>query len=446
MPETDAIRERLAVGREQRRAVPLGAHADLVLEGRPDPVDVLCEQDELRLQQLVPIRHERMQVSPFTFYRGGAAIMAGDLSRGPTTDLPVQLCGDAHLSNFGVFKGPDRRLLFDLNDFDETSPGPFDWDLKRLAASVTIASRNNELSDKQIRSATRAAVRGYREMIQKTITASPLDIHYARVEVDRFLEDDDEPLHKRSRKAIAKATRKDSLRALTKLTEVVDGQRRIVGRPPLIDRLDRHVDGDQIDELELMFDSYLASLPPHRADVLRRYRVLDLAFKVVGVGSVGTRCLILLLESDQGAPLFLQFKEAVDSVLEPYAGPSGWSHAGERVVRGQRAMQAAGDVFLGWASFDTPTGRTVDFYFRQLWDGKGSAEVDQMGPKRLRRYADFCGRTLALAHARTGDGVAIAGYLGDDRTIDDAIADFSERYADLNEADHAAHGRRFGSA
>lgn len=440
MPETDAVAQRLARGAEQRRTVPLEAHADLVVDGRPDPVGVLREQDEARLQRLVPIRHARMQVSPFTFYRGGAAIMAGDLARGPTTDLRAQLCGDAHLSNFGVFMAPDRRLLFDLNDFDETSPGPFEWDLKRLAASVTIASRHNGHSDKQARSATRAAVRGYRDMIQVAITRSPLDLHYARIEIDRFLDDDDEPLHKRSRKAIAKATRKDSMRALVKLTEMVDGQRRIVDRPPLIEGLRGRLRDDQLDELRTLFFRYVESLPPHRAAVLERYRVLDVALKVVGVGSVGTRCLIVLLESDQGAPLFLQFKEAVDSVLERHAGPSGWEHAGERVVRGQRAMQAAGDVLLGWASYDEQGGRTVDFYFRQLWDGKGSAEVDQMGPKRLKRYAEVCGRTLALGHARTGDGVAIAGYLGTDRTIDDAIAVFSERYADLDEADHRAHG------
>jgi len=438
MTQTEAIRERLGVGREQRRVVPLEAHAELVIDGRPDPVNVLREQDESRLQRLVPIRHARMQVSAFTFYRGGAAIMAGDLARGPTTDLRLQLCGDPHLSNFGMFKAPDRRLLFDLNDFDETSPGPFEWDLKRLAASVTIAGRNNEVSEKQARSATRAAVRGYREMIQVALTASPLDLHYARIEVDRFLEDEDEPLHKRSRKAIAKATRKDSMRALLKLTEVIDGQRRIVDQPPLIEGLRGRLHDDQMEELQTLYFRYLQSLPPHRAAVLERYRVLDVALKVVGVGSVGTRCLIVLLESDQGAPLFLQFKEAVDSVLERYAGPSGWEHAGERVVRGQRSMQAASDVLLGWASYEE-RDRTVDFYFRQLWDGKGSAEVDQMGPKRLKRYAEVCGRTLALAHARTGDGVAIAGYLGDDRTIDDAIADFSERYADLNESDHRAH-------
>ena len=276
--------------------------------------------------------------------------------------------------------------------------------------------------------------------IQVAITRSPLDLHYARIEIDRFLDDDDEPLHKRSRKAIAKATRKDSMRALVKLTEMVDGQRRIVDRPPLIEGLRGRLRDDQLDELRTLFFRYVESLPPHRAAVLERYRVLDVALKVVGVGSVGTRCLIVLLESDQGAPLFLQFKEAVDSVLERHAGPSGWEHAGERVVRGQRAMQAAGDVLLGWASYDEQGGRTVDFYFRQLWDGKGSAEVDQMGPKRLKRYAEVCGRTLALAHARTGDGVAIAGYLGTDRTIDDAIAVFSERYADLDEADHRAHG------
>jgi len=419
---TQRVRERVDIGRARRDSVSLESHAELDATGRPDPVDLLVAQDEHRVQALVPIRHARMRVTPFTFYRGGAAIMASDLSRTASTDLRVQLCGDAHLSNFGVFNGADRRLVFDLNDFDETSPGPFEWDLKRLAASVTIAGRNNDLSPKQIRAATRA------------------EVHYYRVEVESLL-GEDEKLRKRSRRAIEKATRKDSVRALDKLTHVVDGERRIVPQPPLIVPLVDAIDDERVTEIREFFERYRASLAPHRAAVLDRYRFVAMAHKVVGVGSVGTRCLIVVLESDQGAPLILQFKEATQSVLEPYAGPCGYERAGERVVRGQRLMQSTGDVLLGWSHIDNAAGRTMDFYFRQLWDGKGSAEVDQMGPKRLKNYAWHCGGTLALAHARTGDGGAICGYLGDDRTVDDVFAEFAERYADLNEGDHAAHER-----
>ena len=440
-----AIAARIAAGRERRASVPIESHAEVVVDdARPDPVDLLVAQDEHRLAPLVPIRHARMLVSPFTFYRGGAAIMASNLSRGPSTDLRVQLCGDAHLSNFGVFNGADRRLVFDVNDFDETSPGPFEWDLKRLVASVTIAGRNNDLTAKQIRSASRAATKGYREVLAATLERSPLDVHYYRIEIDSVLADD-EALRKRDRAAIEKATRKDSLRALDKLTEVVDGRRRIVTQPPMIVPLADTIDEHNVDDVREFFDRYRASLAPHRAAVLDRYHFVDLAHKVVGVGSVGTRCLIVLLESDQGAPLFMQFKEATTSVLEPHLGPSGYERAGERVVRGQRLMQSTGDILLGWSHIVGAEGRILDFYFRQLWDGKGSAEVDEMGPTRLKNYARHCGSTLALAHARTGDGAALHGYLGDDATADHVFAEFGERYADLNEGDHRAHEQAIAS-
>jgi uncharacterized protein (DUF2252 family) len=435
------VRLRVQAGVDRRRDVPLESHAELLAADRPDPVDVLAAQDRGRLAPLVPIRHERMRETPFTFYRGAAAVMASDLARTASSELRVQLCGDAHLSNFGLFNGPDRRLVFDLNDFDETSPGPFEWDLKRLAASVTIAGRNNELSDEHVRTATRAAVRGYREVLGETLRMSPLDVHYHRIEVDALL-DDDEP-SKRERRALRRARGKDSMRALRKLTEVVDGERRIVADPPLVVPLGDVVDDadEEATRVVEFFERYRASLPPHRAAVLDRYRFVDMAHKVVGVGSVGTRCLIVLLESDDGSPLFLQFKEASRSVLEEHVGASGFEHAGERVVRGQRLMQTAGDILLGWSHVTTGDGRTLDFYFRQLWDGKGSAEVEEMGRRRLKRYAHLCGATLALAHARTGDAAAIWGYLGEDRTADDVLADFAERYADLNDADHAAHER-----
>ncbi len=440
---TEAVQRRVQAGVAERGRVPLESQAEVDTgPGRPDPVDLLTQQDRTRLQSLVPIRHGRMAATAFTFFRGGAAIMASDLSRTPSTGLRAQLCGDAHLSNFGVFNGADQRLVFDVNDFDETAPGPFEWDVKRLAASVTIAGRNNGLSSKKTRAATRAATRGYREVLAATLRRSPLELRHFRIDVESVL-DQDEKLRKRSAKAVDKASRKDSVRALEKLTTVVDGRRRIVSQPPLIVPLsDVDVDVRDVDRARLsgFFDRYRASLPPYRAVVLDQYHLVDLAHKVVGLGSVGTRCMIVLLESDQGAPLFLQFKEATGSVLEPYAGPSGYERAGERVVRGQQLMQATGDILLGWSYTDSDEGgRTVDFYFRQMWDGKGSAEVDQMGPKRLARYAWHCGAALALAHARTGDGAAIHGYLGDDTTADEVFADFAERYADLNERDHSAH-------
>ncbi|MBX3314092.1 MAG: DUF2252 domain-containing protein [Actinobacteria bacterium] len=436
-----AIRDRLAAGRAEREAVPLEAHAEVDAgPGRPDPVELLTDQDATRLQELVPIRHGRMRATPFTFYRGAAAIMASDLSRTPTTGLRVQLCGDAHLSNFGVFNGPDRRLVFDLNDFDETLPGPFEWDLKRLAASVTIAGRHREHSTSQVAASTRAAVRGYRRTIAGAVDVSPLDVHYRRLDVEAFVADTDGKIGKQARATAKKASRKTSLRALDKLTEVVDGRRRIVSRPPEVVRIDDLVAGTDRDRISDFFDRYRATLPPHRAAVIDRYRFVDIAHKIVGVGSVGTRCLIVLLECDLGTPLFMQFKEANPSVLEPYCGETECEQQGERVVRGQRLLQSAGDILLGWSRYHRPDGGNADFYFRQLWDGKGSADVDVMGPKRLERYAELCGGALALAHARAGDAALISGYLGDDRTIDDVLVTFAEAYADLNERDHTAHG------
>lgn len=443
MGEIESPDVRRRNGRALRAAVPLDVHARLDIAGRSDPVSLIVEQDRGRLPGLVPIRHQRMGQTPFTFFRGAAVVMAADLSRLPATQLKVQLCGDAHLSNFGVFRSPDRRLVFDVNDFDETLPGSFEWDLKRLAASVTIAGRNNELTSKQIRSATCAAVSSYRTVLDRTVAMSPLDVHYHRVEVESLLADD-EKLRKHSRKALARATAKDSIRALDTLTELVDGRRRIIPDPPIVVPFGGRLDGDDGRIVEF-FDGYRSSLPSHRAAVLDRYRPVDVAHKVVGVGSVGTRCLIVLLQSDCGAPLFLQFKEATASVLEAYSSPSDFAEAGERVVRGQRLMQAAGDVFLGWSRYRNSDGGAVDFYFRQLWDGKGSADVERLGPKRLKNYAAHCGGTLALAHARTGDAATISGYLGDDATIDHAIAEFAERCADLNEADHAAHADAIAS-
>ena len=435
-------RVRREAGFARRKDVPLEDHAAMpAIESRRDPVDILTEQDQARLQHLVPIRHGRMSVSTFTFYRGSAAVQAADLSNTPTTDLTVQLCGDAHLSNFGLFNGPDRRLVFDLNDFDETHPGPFEWDVKRLAASVSVAGRNNELSPDKIDRAVRAAVAGYRRVIGKCSEKGPLDVQYWRLEVDE-LEDTfvvDKKARKRFDKLHRKATAKDSVRALNKLTDIVDGRRVIVSDPPLIQRIDELTEPDDVAQLSEFFARYLSTLPPDRRQVLDRYAVVDIAHKVVGVGSVGTRCLIVLLESGDGEPLFLQFKEAVASVLEPHTAPSEFE-PGERVVIGQRMTQTMGDIFLGWSHAEgSQTGTTHYYYFRQLWDGKGSIDVDAMGGGRLRRYAQTCGGVLAAAHARSGDASMIAGYLGEDETFDHAVAVFAHEYADLAELDHKAH-------
>jgi uncharacterized protein (DUF2252 family) len=384
-----------------------------------------------------------MSVSPFTFYRGSAAVQAADLSNTPTTDLTAQLCGDAHLANFGLFNGPDRRLVFDLNDFDETHPGPFEWDVKRLAASVAVAGRNNELSPKKIDRAVRAAVAGYRTTVWACSQKGPLDVHYWRLELDTIRELTEHEFSKKDKKRFdkmnRKATAKDSVKALNKLTDVVDGRRVIVSDPPLIQRVNELFEPDDITELMEFFDRYVSTLPRYRAQVLDRYSIVDVAHKVVGVGSVGTRCLIVLLESGDGEPLFLQFKEAVASVLEPYTAPSEFD-PGERVVIGQRITQTMGDIFLGWSHLEgSLSGRTHYYYFRQMWDGKGSVEIDELSGGALRRYADLCGRVLAISHARSGDASMVAGYLGEDETFDQAVAVFAHEYADLTEQDHNTH-------
>ena len=431
---------RREAGKAHRRRVPLEAHAEVPNpENRDDPVATLSAQDVAREPELVPIRHGRMSATPFTFYRGGAAIMGADLAHTPATDIQVQLCGDAHLSNFGIFNGPDRRLVFDLNDFDETLPGPFEWDVKRLVASVTIAARNNELSKKKSRRATRAAVIGYCELMAEVAAKNPLDLHYFRVEVDQLAAQLDAKDRKHADKLLAKASRKNSLRAFGKLTELRGGHRRIVADPPLIVPLEHHAADVELADLRGFFGEYLETLPHELRRLLERYQMVDLAHKVVGVGSVGTRCWIALVTTGDEEPLFLQIKEATASVLEPYAGASEFEQAGQRVVVGQRMLQAAGDIFLGWARRETPEGTSRDYYFRQLWDGKGSADVDGMGPKRLTNYAWHCGGALALAHARSSDPALIDGYVGDGEAFADALVAFAEAYADINDADYAAH-------
>jgi uncharacterized protein (DUF2252 family) len=441
------VSERAARGKAARSDSPRSAHAGWEpAAAREDPVAVLERQAETRVPELVPIRYGRMAASPFAFFRGAAAVMAADLAATPSSGLRVQACGDAHLSNFGAFAAPDRRLLFDLNDFDESLPGPWEWDVKRLTASFAIAGRESGFKRKQRRLATLTAARAYRETMRKLAGQTNLEVWYARFDVEAALavvEHENPSEVERVRKGVAKARSKDSLRALAKLTEVVDGEPRIRSEPPLlVPAEDLVADGEGRDLGELLsgvLDAYRASLPADRQHLLDGYRVRHFARKVVGVGSVGTRAWVILLTgADDSDPLFLQAKEAEASVLEPYAGASRYENHGQRVVEGQRLMQAASDIFLGWCPAVGIDGRPRDFYVRQLWDWKRSAEVERMTPRGLEVYARMCGWTLARAHARSGDRVAIAAYLGASDAFDQAIAAFSEDYADQSERDHAA--------
>jgi len=451
------LEERKARGKAARERTPPSGHSGWVpAAGRPDPVALLEEQNATREPDLVPVRHGRMMVSPFTFYRGAAKIMAADLRDTPTAGLNVQLCGDAHLSNFGVYASPERTLLFGLNDFDETLPGPFEYDVKRMAASFTIAARNNGFTEADARGATLASVRAYREAMAGFAEMRTLDVWYARLseqdlmqQIDvatRAIKRQDKLLgttaKKTAKKTVAKAHGRDSLQALSKLAEDVDGRYRIVSQPPIVVPL-RELAGTfglSVDEMEHaiheQFRAYRATLQNDRRRLLERFEIVDMARKVVGVGSVGTRAFIVLLQGrDQQDPLFLQVKEATASVLEDHLPKSRFRQAGERVVQGQRLMQAASDIFLGWTK-----GVQADryLYWRQLRDMKGSALIETMIPAALAFYAGICGWTLARAHARSGDAVSLAAYLGAKRRFDDSVADFSERYADQNEQDYQA--------
>ncbi|MGZ6637074.1 MAG: DUF2252 domain-containing protein [Solirubrobacteraceae bacterium] len=437
-----AVEARLAEGRVERESVPLEAHGGWATPGRrPDPVGILEKQNATRVPELVPIRHGRMIVSPFTFFRGSAAIMAWDLSRTPTTGLRVQCCGDAHLSNFGVFAAPDRRLVFDLNDFDETLPAPFEWDVKRLVASFVVAARDNRHRRKEQRAAARAVAAAYRTTMAKAARMRFLDVWYTRFDADKVLADLNPRAGKAAitaaQKALAKAQTRTSLGSLAKFAQPVDGRYRIKPHPPVIVRPPETVHGDFEQIIRQGLTDYARSLPPDRRVVLDHYHYEDFARKVSGVGSVGNEAMMILLMGDaEDDPLFLQIKEANTSVLAPYAGASEYEHQGERVVHGQRLMQSASDAFLGWV---TGTGvRRHEFHVRQLRDTKGSATVEAMSPGRLALYGELCGATLARAHARTGDAAKITGYLGDDDTFDGALERFAVAYADQNDADYAA--------
>ena len=455
-----SVEERRAKGKQARDQTPPSSHTGWApAADRPDPVGLLEQQNRTREPDLVPVRHGRMLVSPFTFYRGGAKIMAADLAGTPTAGLQVQLCGDAHLSNFGAFGSPERRLLFDLNDFDETLPGPFEYDVKRLAASFTIAGRNNGFAKADTRAATLASVAAYREAMAGFAAMGTLAIWYAHLDEDELLSGVQSAtaeaskaskkaakvakrVAKGAQKGAARARTRDSLQALSKLGERVDGRYRIVSQPPIVvpARELAATYGLSRDEAERaihdQFRAYRATLQDDRRRLLERFQFVDMARKVVGVGSVGTRAFIVLLQGrDQADPLFLQVKEATRSVLEGHLRKSRYKQPGERVVHGQRMMQAASDIFLGWTK---GVDVTRYFYWRQLRDMKVSAEVETMVPGALAYYGRICGWTLARAHARSGDPIAIAEYLGEDDGFDRSILDFAKRYADQNELDYQA--------
>jgi uncharacterized protein (DUF2252 family) len=438
--------QRAARGKAERKLVPLSAHGDWrAASDRQDPVSLLEEQAASRVPELVPIRYGRMLVSPFTFYRGAAYLMASDLADSPRTGLSVQLCGDAHLSNFGVFAAPDRQLIFSVNDFDETLPGPFEWDVKRLVASLAVAGRDRGFDTKQRKSINQATARSYRETILEMAQMNKIDVWYARMDIEQIdaqVRANLKPSEvKRFEQNVAKARSKDSMKAFNKLVQVVDGRPKLVGDPPLIVPIEDLLpdwEYHQVDEaIHDLLRFYRRTLAGDHRHLLEGFRYAHAARKVVGVGSVGTRAWILLmLGNEDGDPLFLQAKEAQASVLEPFLGKSRYRNHGQRVVEGQRLMQSASDIMLGWIRTNGIDGVTRDFYIRQLWDGKGSAIVEAMKPAAMSAYAGLCGWTLARAHARSGDVAAIASYLGTSDSFDKAMARFAETYADQNERDY----------
>ncbi|MDQ1247988.1 MAG: hypothetical protein QG597_2360 [Actinomycetota bacterium] len=427
--------ERADRGARMRLEVPLSSHAQVPqMSQRRDPVEILRGQEVTREAALVPLRYERMSASPFAFLRGAAAVMASDLSMVPRTTLRTQLCGDAHLSNFGMFASVDRRLVFDLNDFDETLPGPFEWDVKRLAASVAVAGAALEISRKDAHRAARAAVGAYRETMIRLAQLSTLEVWFARLDVDSLIDEAGKSeLAKATRQARKKSRTRTSDTTAGKLTEAGPNGRQFRTEEPVLVRVPEERREEVIARLTALYTEYLGTLPPDRTALLMRYSFVDVAHKVVGVGSVGTRALVLLLESGDGEPLLLQIKQAGESVLAPYLGASRFDQGGQRVVLGQQSMQATGDPFLGWAR-----GQDRDYFVRQLKDMKGSIEPDLLSAKSLRQYARLCGAVLARAHARTGDASTIAGYLGEEDTFERAVADFAMAYTAITVADHDA--------
>jgi uncharacterized protein (DUF2252 family) len=444
-----SVDERVARGKAARAEIPRSRHAEFEPPtDRADPIELLESQARTRVPELVPIRYGRMLVSPFTFYRGAAKIMANDLAGTPRTGLTVQCCGDAHLSNFGVFASPERRLVFDINDFDETLPGPWEWDVKRLAASMLIAARDNGYKARDQDQIVLDTVSQYRDAMRTFAGMGNLEVWYARLEIETLLQERAAQLEpttvKRTEKGLAKARTRDSMAAFSKLTQAVDGRVEIVDQSPLIVPLRVLLPGPEGEEwfaeLHRLIRTYRQSLEFDRRGLLEQFQLMDFARKVVGVGSVGTRAWIaLFFGRDSGDPLFLQLKEAEASVMEAYVGKSQFRNHGQRVVSGQRVMQATSDIFLGWVHVKAGLdGVARDFYGRQLKDWKGSVEIDRMIPAGMTVYGRLCGWTLARAHARSGDRVAIAAYLGSGNAFDRAILEFAKAYADQNERDYSA--------
>jgi len=439
--------DRVAQGKDARVSAPLEAHAEFTPNASRDPVGLLLEQAKSRVPELVPVRHGRMLVSPFTFFRGAALPMAADLASTPASGLRVQLCGDAHLSNFGAFASPERKLVFDVNDFDETLPGPFEWDVKRLAASLTVAGRDNGFSGKDCRRVVLAGVGAYRTAMRAFADQHFLDVWYAHLDIQdaigRFRSQMKTKRFKATEKMLARAHTKDSIKAQSKLTTVAGGHRRIISDPPLIMPAEEVFPDVQAaalyKEIREVLGKYQRTLPSDRKHLLEYFTLVQVARKVVGVGSVGTRAWIVLMEGADGTePLFLQAKEAQVSVLAAYCGRSRYANQGERVVAGQHLMQAESDIFLGWTHATGADKVDRDFYVRQLKDWKFSFPIEQAIPSGLKLYAQLCGWTLARAHARSGDRVALAAYLGGSAKFDEAIAGFAETYADQNDRDYAA--------
>lgn len=441
-------------GKNLRKKVPRTSHATWEPSlYRLNPMDLIKSQETTRVSELLPIRHERMAASPFAFFRGSAILMASDLATTPSTGLNVQACGDAHISNFGFFQSPERHLVFDINDFDETARGPWEWDTKRLATSVEICGRNRGFSEKERSKAVRAAVESYQTSMLEFSQMKTMDVWYAHTDVEDFYSQFSGSLSKNTQKntekIILKAKTKNSDRAVLKLTEVVDGKVRFINQPPLIiplrnlveQQIRREIPDTNLKEREhliaLVLRKYQESLSNDKRHLMKQYHGVDIARKVVGVGSVGTRCWIVLLEGlDSNDPLVLQIKEAQESVLERFTGKSIYKNNGQRVVEGQRAIQAASDVLLGWTRAVGVDGVARDYYVRQLWDGKGSINLDTISSKQLTNLAKTCGKTLARSHARTGNRFAIAGYLGKSDAFSKAIVQFSQAYADQNETDY----------
>lgn len=441
-------------GKSLRKKIPRSSHAEWnVEEGRTRPIELIRKQEASRVQELIPIRHERMLDSPFSFYRGASIIMADDLAKTPYTDIRVQACGDAHIANFGIFGSPERNLLFDINDFDETLPATWEWDVKRLLASIEICGRYRNFSEARTTEAVMAAAREYRESMREFSRMGTLEVWYAHLNIEKLLADHDEELDQDSSqfllRTVKKASRKNSYKAVSKLTETVDGQLRIVSDPPILVPYRDLASVDIKQEnaakfLSTILRRYRLSLPREVRFLIDQYTPVDVARKVVGVGSVGMRAwIVVMVGSDNDDPLVLQIKEATQSVLEPYAGKSQFREAGHRVIAGQKAIQNAGDLLTGWVRVPTSLGSYNDYYVRQLWDNKGSIDLDKITDQDLIRLSRLCAWTLANAHARTGNRHAIAGYLGKSTVFDEAVTEFAKRYADQNQRDYEKFSRTF---